>query len=267
MKQLLSKKTEAVTDNEKLVYWYPSNQGLMPIDPPKPAGEMECVFCGNRSTISCFGEKGLERVWLCGNADCSRSRLPNEPRLDNIATSTKRAILWPLFCEINHVGDDNHGVRFENIHQPQEKVAYMRKFAESPASVIVMQGSPGVGKTYASLGMCEYYTRTSVSCCFLTQKQLAEKWLFDRNSVRGCFNCEMLVIDDFGISDLPTGFMSYFMELMNSRIQWANKGTVITTNLQGSALTRICGDALMDRLMTGQIFNFSGPSRRTKKAL
>ena len=63
-------------------------------------------------------------------------------------------------------------------------------------------------------------------------------------------------------AELKEGFLSFFMELINSRIQWTNRGTVITTNLQNDQINALLGDALSDRILTGQIFEFEGPSRR-----
>jgi DNA replication protein DnaC len=168
----------------------------------------------------------------------------------------------------NNMGDSCHDVRFEKVNQSQGKVDYMRKFAETPRSIILMQGSKGLGKTYSAMAICELYTRTRNSAMFMTQKQMLDRWMetFKADKYDGFIDkvktIEILVIDDFGTGELSKGFLSFFMDIINTRMQWTNRGTVITTNLDNSKIGGFCGDALTDRLNTGQKFEFSGESRR-----
>jgi DNA replication protein DnaC len=75
------------------------------------------------------------------------------------------------------------------------------------------------------------------------------------------------VIDDFGTAEMSPGFMSFFMDLINTRMQWSNRGTIITTNLNDTKFSEYCGEALADRINTGQLFEFKGKSKRVKKPL
>ncbi len=79
--------------------------------------------------------------------------------------------------------------------------------------------------------------------------------------------CKLLVIDDFGTGDIPENFMTFFMDLINTRTQWTDRGTIITTNLDNKTLGIKCGEALANRLTTGQQFKFEGASRRNKVIL
>ncbi len=97
---------------------------------------------------------------------------------------------------------------------------------------------------------------------------MQEDWLdtFNDNGLNNFIdrvrNCKLLVIDDFGKGDIPPGFMGFFFDLIDQRIQWTSKGTVITTNLNDKEFTNYCGDALNDRFNLGQIIKFNDETRR-----
>jgi DNA replication protein DnaC len=252
-----------------LVHFFMTSKGYQPIDPPRLADEISCPFCGETTFFTFLVEKD-KLAWGCGRV-CMPSRLPNEGGGVPTHPEMIRALPWSKFCEINGIGDEHYDVKFESINQNEAKLSYMLKFAQKPRGIILMRGDTGAGKTYASMGMCEYYTRYDTSCMFTTAKQMMNDWLFTfkefTNYVEKTSNVCLLVIDDFGTSDPPPGFLTFFMELINTRMQWTNRGTVISTNLEIKKLNEICGNALIDRIMTGQQFEFKEKTRRKKTIL
>jgi DNA replication protein DnaC len=185
----------------------------------------------------------------------------------------KRALEWALFCEINTIGDENHGVTFDSLQQGEGKVSYLLKFCNKPRGIILMQGDPGTGKTFSAMAACELFTRKSDSCLFFTQKQMRDKWLIvERGDESSNFNfsvetVNLLVVDDFGTADVTPPFMGFFMDLINSRMQWTDRGTIITTNLDDDKFFNYCGQALTSRINMGQKFVYKGPDRRSPKPL
>lgn len=211
-----------------------------------------------------------EKVWICANGLCMTNNRKTSSTSTKTSTVSRRAILWPLFCELNGIGDLDHGVSFEKVEQSEAKIAYMRKFALAPQGIIVMQGSKGTGKTYAAMAICELFTRARESAMFITQRQLMSSWLETFKDV-GCTNFierlknkELLVIDDFGTSEISDKFMAFFFDLIDHRMKWSSKGTIITTNLDDEKLSDFCGEALTSRLNTGQYFEFKDKDRRKK---
>jgi len=255
----------------KLVHFYASSEGYKPIDPPVFAADFVCPFCGNPEYLLWMINKE-DRAWMCSRI-CSLSKLPKEVGGGCIAPLPVRAVPWALWCEYNGIGDLMYEVRFEKIDQSKGKVDYLLKFATKPSGIILMQGNKGLGKTYACLGVCELFTRTNSSCVFMTNLQLMTAWLetfkpdYKGNLLSKLLNCQLLVIDDFGTAEVSSGFMRYFLDLINSRMQWSDRGTIITTNLTESQQSDYCGEALMDRLNTGQKFIFEGKTRRVSKPL
>ncbi len=181
----------------------------------------------------------------------------------------KRSLEWSYFRDLNDLGDEYENVIFEKIEQSLKKIEYMKKFVANPKGIIHMEGKPGTGKTYCALGMCELFTRTDSSITFITQHNLASQWvrLKGTDFENRLKNVTFLVVDDFGTGEIPDKFMTFFLDLINSRMQWKRRGTVITTNLQENELSEICGEALADRLRTAQHFMFNNESRRSKQIL
>ena len=243
--------------------------GWKHLSQPTLSSELECPICKERShfTPMINPSLGNERVWMCGNTSCFIYKKENGPVATTIPPTPKRAVLWPLFCELNDIGNVYHKILFENIEQSTAMIDCLKKFASNPSGIILMQGDKGTGKTYSSLALCEFVTRRESSVIFMTQKEMIEKWLKysigeNPNFTKRLKECSLLVIDDFGTNQPSDKFMGFFMDLINSRMQWDNRGTVITTNLDENKLGQFCGDALSDRLNTGTLLIFEGKTRR-----
>lgn len=268
MSNLAKKEADGMTDrNNKLVHFFMSSKGYLAIDPPAWANELECPFCGEKSFFLCMIDKE-RRAWGCGRI-CAGSKLPSEDQGMSTPPKAQRSILWPLFCELNGIGDEHYDVRFENVQQSQGKIDYMLKFATAPRGIILMRGEPGTGKTYAAMAICEFFTRRSSNCIFTTQKQMSNNWLIAQgdhmnNYINTVMATPLLVVDDFATGEPNPKFLEFFMDVINTRIQWKARGTVITTNLDVKKFSLFCGEALSDRIMTGQIFSFEGGTRRKK---
>jgi DNA replication protein DnaC len=80
-------------------------------------------------------------------------------------------------------------------------------------------------------------------------------------------SCNLLIIDDFGTAEMSKDFLAFFMELIDYRMQWKKRGTVITTNLNDDKLIEFCGEPMCDRFNTGQTFIFEGKTRRKSKPI
>ena len=239
------------------------------------ATDYKCGYCNGTVGYTPFVDPKVsnKRAWLCKNTDCAVYTKRSRSQDTQTTSQPKRALEWALFCEINTIGDIHHKVRFEDIQQAPAKIEYLLKFAQKPQGIIFMEGDPGTGKTFASMAVCELFTRRNDSCMFVTQKQLLTSWLetFKPESygsyIQRITLCNLLVIDDFGSGEVSPGFMSFFMDLINSRMQWTDRGTIITTNLDAKTFGLFCGEALADRINTGQKFIFKGKTRRVSIVL
>ena len=259
-----------IDSSNKLVHFFLSSKGYIAIDPPAWSQDLKCPFCGETTFFVCMVDKE-RKGWGCGRV-CEASKLPNDKSGVVVLPNAQRSILWPSFCEINGIGDEHYDVRFENVQQSRNKIDYMLKFASAPRGIILMCGEPGSGKTYAAMAICEFFTRKAPHCIFTTQKQMSNNWLIAQgdqvnNYVNSITVTPLLVIDDFATGTPNPKFLEFFMDIVNTRLQWKTRGTVITTNLNVEAFNNFCGEAFTDRITTGQIFNFDNYSRRKKTIL
>jgi hypothetical protein len=257
--------------HEKIVHFIASSTGYLPVDPPRLAYEVSCPFCGCEEFYLWMVDSE-RRAWFCERI-CVGSTLPKESGSMVVPPQSFRAILWPIWCQINGIGDSNHDVTFETIHQNADRVSFMLKFCSAPRGILLMQGTQGAGKTYAALGMCELFTRKNTSCIFGTQKQIFDRW---SSSYRENCNSEygrqmrevsFLVIDDFGVGESTAPFMTFIMDLINTRMQWKSRGTIITTNIDDDRMLKLTSPAFVDRVNTGQKFIFKEKSRRKPTVL
>lgn len=259
------KYVNAIQDIYKLVY----------LNKPILSSEAVCPICSGRAGYTTYIDPKIssEIMWFCSNTICLSAVTSSRPKACLTIAKESRALQWPLFCEMNGIGDMLHDVSFEKVHQDDGKINYLRKFSEKPTGFIFMQGSTGSGKTYCSIALCELFTRKNHSCLFYTYDRLLKEWLDVFKEEKPSrfkdriFETKLLVIDDFGTSTPSPGFLQFIMELVNVRMQWNDKGTVITTNLVDKKFLEFCGDALSDRINTGQKFVFKEKSRRVKTIL
>lgn len=243
--------------------------GAVAFPNPTMSTDHKCEYCGGVDHYTPFMMNDtMARSWLCANTDCLVYEATKHKGQYISTIKYTRPLEWAKFCEIYHVGDLYSDIRFEKIQQSKAMIDFMLEFVKLPRSILLMQGSPGSGKTYATLGMCELFTRKNADCFFITQKGMADKWLATTKYekwdpfVEKITKCAFLCIDDFGTGEISNAFMSFFMELLNTRLQWSNRGTIITTNLDDKKMFAFCGEALNDRIRAGQTFSFKEKTRR-----
>jgi hypothetical protein len=270
----IAKKSLNKSNEARIVHKIAVLGGWKNLETPKLSTELSCTICQKSDHYApIMFPPSPERVWVCADGFCASNMSVYTQSKGITPTPPSRAILWPKFCELNGIGDVHEDVRFENIHQSAGKIEFMKNFLIKPSGIIHMQGEPGTGKTYCAMGMCEYYTRKNISCIFSTQKQMFNLWMETfksegvSNYIQKVTTVNFLVIDDFGTGEVSAGFMSFFLDLINTRMQYKSRGTVITTNLSDEKFGVFCGDALADRIQTGQVFLFEGTSKRINNPL
>lgn len=258
-------------DEPKLVHSIQDAFILRYLDTPIMSNEVRCPICGGNNGYSVFIDPTTsdKRMWFCAEADCLSVVKRSRPSTTQTIPKGKRSIQWQVWCEINDLGDKVHDVSFEKVQQSSSKIDYLLKFSKTPNGIIVMEGDPGTGKSYASLALCELFTRTNPSAIFITQNKMQKKWLSEEDPefVSKLSNVNLLVVDDFATGEVTPGFMKFFLDLIDSRLQWSNRGTVLTTNLDDKRLGKYCGEALADRINTGQKFQFIDKTRRKQTIL
>ncbi len=133
-----------------------------------------------------------------------------------------------------------------------------RKFAENfPAvsSNLLLQGEPGLGKTYLSACVARVVAKKGCSVCYDTASSALvafERQKFSRDPeeqeqasrrVERMLSCDLMILDDLGTEMITPMSTSALYTLINSRLVSGRK-TIISTN---------CSDADLEKLYTPQI--------------
>lgn len=244
------------------------------LEAPKLSSEVHCFRCGQTEKgMTCRYDPAScgDIAWFCGNPDCMKYFKDNKVG-GKIAPSPKRALSWEAFCQSNGLGDLNHKIRFETLDHDEKKILHMRNFAQKPTGIALFIGQKGSGKTYACLAILELYTRSNRQSAFYTADTLQDAWLseFKGNAALNLKyklkELSLLVIDDFAQKEPPPGFMGFVFDVINYRMQWSDKGTIITTNISLTQMAQYCGEALNDRISSASLkINFDSKISRRRQ--
>ena len=133
-----------------------------------------------------------------------------------------------------------------------------RKFAENfPAvsSNLLLQGAPGLGKTYLSACIARVVAKKGCSVCYDTASAALgafERQKFSRDpeeqeqaglQVERMLSCDLMILDDLGTEMVTPMSVSALYTLINTRLVNGKK-TIISTN---------CSDSELQKLYTPQI--------------
>lgn len=242
---------------------------------PTLSSRIECLLCSGKEHITVYANNPPDKrkLWVCLNPKCNSNSKENLPSSSPKTQIPTRAISWSDWCQQMELGDEIEDIRFEMLTQSPRKIDFLLSFALKPYKNVIMRGDKGTGKTFSALATCELFTRKSSSCIFISQKNLTRRWHENFSlDVKDKFllqisRASLLVIDDFGTAEMTSSFLSFFMDIISDRMQWKEKGTILTTNLKDEDFIKYCGDSLSDRLFVGQTLQFDGPSKRHKQPI
>ena len=253
-------------NNDHIVVWECYEGRLIKLEPPQKSSEMRCRRCDSALGYSPFLDPSVsdERMWFCATPACVKlDKLPrgNLPK-------PQRGRDWMEFCDSHEIGDEFHRATLERIDQPQPVLDKVIAFANKPKGVLMITGTPGTGKTFAALGITEYHLRKNSDARFYKAGLLAEKWA-NRMAEGSSYllsdlqKCGLLVIDDIAQGTCTPSFLNLVFEILSCRMDWSNRGTILTTNASPESVINMVGEALSDRLRTQTWIKTQGKSRRS----
>lgn len=256
------------TTSECLVTWISHHFTLIKVDPTN-ASEIRCPECGGSQGLTSFLDPTIDdtRVWFC-TSGC-KSKIPPHPMKKALPKDVTivNSKAWDDFREANDIGDIYATSRIETLRQPDGVIESLKQFATSPSGVLTLTGKPGTGKTYASMAVAEFATRSQMKVKFYTAIDLASKWssrmeLGAQAILDELKKSKLLIIDDLGQSSAKPGFAELMFEVLSYRLQWSDKGTLFTTNLESGTMLKILGEGIADRMKSAKWIKTAGESRR-----
>lgn len=240
--------------------------GKEPLNEPIHSDTAVCPWCESGENYTWL-EEG-QWMLICKNTKCASYNRNKKDSFIYIPPEQQKINQWTKFREIWNVGDSYAKCEWKAVQQPPDLKNSIHQFIQTPTGIMIFHGIAGSGKTFAALSVCHEMLQKSDEIIFITQKDLHGKWLasFDKENISTFIsrveNTALLVIDDFGICDMSAALLSYFMGLLNTRLQWTKRATILTTNLSPEEMAKYCGTALSDRIRGSKTFNFKSKSRR-----
>ena len=154
-----------------------------------------------------------------------------------------------------------------------------RKFAENfPAvsSNLLLQGDPGLGKTYLSACIARVVAKKGCSVCYDTASSALgafERQKFSRDPeeqeqagrrVERMLSCDLMILDDLGTEMVTPMSVSALYTLINTRLVNGKK-TIISTNCSDSELQKLYTPQICSRLSGSYLsLPFAGEDIRRK---
>ncbi len=161
---------------------------------------------------------------------------------------------------------------FAEIQQDLEITAKLKEFCETYRGFLLLPGSSGTGKSYASVCCMGKYLEKKEDCFFVNVADLFVTWLglkqtghSELHLLEKYGECELLILDDVGTRAPSEAFLDFLYLLINKRSGKTSVGTIISTNLGYQDLAQKLGDAILSRISSGLIAKFTGKDRRKPK--
>lgn len=155
--------------------------------------------------------------------------------------------------------------------------AYAKQFTEQfpKADNLLISGNTGVGKTFLSHCIAKALLDKGFSVLYLTDagllQTLRDNAFHDaspetQETARLVYECDLLLIDDFGATAVNSFTTSLLFECINERIL-NQKSTVISTNLSSSDLRDIYSERIYSRILSSyqRLYLFGEDIRILKK--
>lgn len=134
---------------------------------------------------------------------------------------------------------------------------YAETFGKGAPSLLMM-GSTGLGKTHLSTSIAKAVIDKGYDVLYETSENLISRFSYERfgrgygdasdNRTDRLFECDLLIIDDFGTEVINQFSSSCFYNLINTRLS-KELPTIINTNLSGKSILERYTDRVYSRLI------------------
>lgn len=153
---------------------------------------------------------------------------------------------------------------------------FVQSFGEGSPSLLLMGGT-GLGKTHLSTAIAASIIEKGFDVLYETSQNIISDFSFERfgrgfgdqseNKTERYFDCDLLIIDDFGTEETNQFSVSCFYNLINTR-QNKQLPTIINTNILRDAIAKRYTDRVASRLF-GEftVLAFIGRDIRMQKVI
>jgi len=153
---------------------------------------------------------------------------------------------------------------------------FVRDFGQGSPSLLLMGGT-GLGKTHISTAIAAGVIEKGYDVLYETSQNIISDFSFERfgrgfgdqseNKTERYFDCDLLIIDDFGTEETNQFSVACFYNLINTR-QNKSLPTIINTNILHDAIAKRYTERIASRLF-GEftVLSFTGRDIRMQKLM
>ena len=153
---------------------------------------------------------------------------------------------------------------------------FVEGFGKDTPSLLLMGGT-GLGKTHLSTAIASAVIEKGHDVLYETSQNIISDFSFERfgrgfgdqseNKTARYFDCDLLIIDDFGTEETNQFSVACFYNLINTR-QNKNLPTIINTNILSDAIAKRYTERIASRLF-GEftVLSFTGKDIRMQKLM
>ena len=169
-------------------------------------------------------------------------------------------VSWEYFSKSEGMGVDSDSADIKKLDIHTRSIAtQLIAWANNPQKTLYLWGAPGCGKTFAGIAILKHvfnkYKRPWIrylEASLITDigKKKGTSFLQDTYA-----ECDLLMVDDLGVSMPAEWEQRYTYDLFDRRCQRLDKPTIVTSNLSKKELTKVVTERVVSRLR-GQEFEF-----------
>ncbi|WP_297636792.1 ATP-binding protein [uncultured Clostridium sp.] len=241
---------------------------------------MKCKRCGveyklNENIADFLPEKLKEKLKYIPNCDCLEKDSKYELEImDKKLEAERRVNRIKRFRDVSIV-DSKFNKSFFKYAEENKAINMCKKYTDkfiekTPKVGMYLYGPVGTGKTFAACCMAnelmESNKATLVMNLGLYLTKLKREWAEAENDVLNhAKECDMLIIDDFGVEKVTEFVLEKLFALIDTRYR-SQKAIIITSNLSLEETRTKFGDRIADRIVDMCFpIEVKGESMRGKK--
>lgn len=244
----------------------------------------KCEYCGKEYKINTNILEGIPEFWkekfkYIPDCDCLDKKFQAEQEAKERELEKERIRnRIKKYKDISVIDKKLSDSTFEVADMTDKHMKLCKRYAEKIVKIgtapqgLLMHGSVGTGKTFASACIANYLMKNGKTVLVMNLGlyliKLKKEWdEAESNVLEYVKNCDLLVIDDFGVEKISEFVRDKAFALIDTRYR-AEKPLIITTNLSLKDIEEKFGSRIADRLqeMCYQL-RVEGQSKRINKKI
>lgn len=243
--QLLESKRHNIRDLKSYTYGYLSKRNSEECSPRQYLDD-DCPFIGLEKEVE---SRSCPALYWMNYPDNELDPQANPPLT---AYSERELSLWTRVSYEKNLPKISHNVEMSELRQPTTVLQTLTCFIRKPSKLLTIQGASGTGKSFISILTTREMFRRKWDFIYISANDLSlvtkrkDSAAIDMQT--RLTNVPFLVIEDVCLEIKHYAFVEMLCCVINSRIRYDNRPTLLTTTLKPSSFLKALGIDLADRV-------------------